>query len=479
MAEKANEAAGGVESRWYRTLGSRIWYFLNSLKLTLFILISLAATSIIGTVIEQNQPVEKYIEAYGEQWTGFIFYAGLHDMYHALWFVALLAMLSVNIVVCTFERFPPKWKSLLEHKNDKFDPRLIEKFSHHETVRVKEGADAVRAKLEDLLKKRKWGVESTVGTGKEFFIYAWRGRMGRLGSDFTHISLLVILLGAIIGSYYGFKDYTAVTEGRTISVPQADFKLRLDKFWIDYYDTGQIKQYNSLLTVIDGGKEVLQKQIWVNEPLFYKGIRFYQSSYGQSWNKLAEAEIALKVKSKDSVGDPVKVKWDTLEPVPGSKYSVKLVGYTGDFAYDEASNTVFSKSAEANNPAINVEVYDGEKLVSTPWLFMKYPGIFPAIPDSDIDIVYIGHKGLWYSGISINKDPGTNVVWVGTAIMGFGFILAFFVYHRRVWIYIKEDGGSTEVKIGGTINKNQLVFERDIRELTDSIATDAQSRGRR
>ena len=186
----------------------------------------------------------------------------------------------------------------------------------------------------------------------------------------------------------------------------------------------------------------------------------------------------MKLKAKDSLEESFRVKWDSVEKVPGSKYSVKLVGFTGDFAYDEATNTVFSKSPEPNNPAINIEIYDGDKLVSTPWLFMKYPGIFPAIPDSDVDMVYIGHKGLWYSGISINKDPGTNVVWVGTSIMGFGFILAFFVYHRRIWVYIKEEGGSTEVKSGGTINKNQLVFERDIKELTDSITSDSASRGR-
>src|SRR3990172_11068600 len=359
MAEKANEAAPGVESRWYRTLGSRIWYFLNSLKLTLFILISLAATSIIGTVIEQNQPVEKYIEAYGEQWTGFIFYAGLQDMYHALWFLALLAMLSVNIVVCTFERFPPKWKSLIEKKNDKFDTRLIEKFSHHETVRVKEGADAVRAKLEDLLKKRKWGVESTAGKGREFFIYAWRGRMGRLGSDFTHISLLVILLGAIIGSYYGFKDYTAVTEGRTISVPQADFKLRLDKFWIDYYDTGQIKQYNSLLTLSEGGKEVIkERHIWVNAPLNYKGLTFYQSSYGLAYNRVKQAEFFLRdAKTKKTIVPPFQINWNVPYDIPGTDYRITVVGFVSDFAFDPNTKTIYPKSAEHNNPAIQVEIY--------------------------------------------------------------------------------------------------------------------------
>jgi len=285
------------------------------------------------------------------------------------------------------------------------------------------------------------------------------------------------LFGSIVGSYAGYKDFFAVNEGGTISVPQADFNLRLDKFWIDYYDSGQIRQFNSNLAVMEDGKEVLKKQIWVNEPLYYKGIRFYQSSYGQSWNKVSEAEIALRNKDKGKPEAPFTVKWDAVQKVPGSKYSVKLVGYTADFAYDERTSTVFSKSPEANNPAVMVEVYDdGDRLVSTPWLFMKYPGIFPAIPDSSQDLVYLAHRPIMYSGISVNKDPGTNIVWLGSIIMGLGFILAFFIYHRRIWIYLKDTGQSTEVRIGGTINKNQLVFEKDIKEITSALSTDA-SRG--
>jgi hypothetical protein len=56
--------------------------------------------------------------------------------------------------------------------------------------------------------------------------------------------------------------------------------------------------------------------------------------------------------------------------------------------------------------------------------------------------------------------------------MGFGFILAFFVYHRRLWVHVRETGKSTEVKIGGTINKNTLVLEKELKDITESLTSD-------
>ncbi|MDP2689707.1 MAG: cytochrome c biogenesis protein ResB, partial [Deltaproteobacteria bacterium] len=60
-------------------------------------------------------------------------------------------------------------------------------------------------------------------------------------------------------------------------------------------------------------------------------------------------------------------------------------------------------------------------------------------------------------------------VWAGTIVMGIGFILAFFVYHRRVWIIVRETGRSSEVKLGGMINKNNFAFEKDMADLTELI----------
>ncbi len=456
------------EGSFVKSAASKVWAFFNSLKLTLFVLISLAAVSIIGTVVEQNQPIEKYIEAYGSAWTRIILTARFNDMYHSLWFLALLTALALNIIVCTIERFPSKWKSLLRQRPDDFDPSIIDRFSNVKTVNIEGNSDAAREKTLKAFKAKGFKT-SLSGASGDFRLYAWKGTIGRFGSDMTHVSLILILLGAIIGNIYGYKDFAGIYVGGTITVPQADFMLRLDKFWIDYYETGQIRQYNSLLTVVEGDKEVMQKQIWVNEPLYYKGIRFYQSSYGTAWDRIEEAEIAFKKKGSQAPEPAILVKWGELARLPNTPYSIKLVGYTSDFIYDENTNTVGSRSGDPNNPAANLEVYRGDKLVARPWLFFKYPDSFTALPDTGDNLIFSAYRGTLYSGISINKDPGTNVVWLGTAIMGIGFFMAFFIYHRRVWVSIKNAGSASVVKFGGTINKNTLVFERELKDIVERL----------
>ncbi len=430
-------------------------------------MLSLALVSIIGTVVEQNKDMETYIQEYGEKWAGYISWAGFNDMFHTWWFSALLGLLVINILVCTIERFPPKWKVLLANKPN-FSPTFIDKLQHRKVFTVNADKDATDTILKSFFKKKRYKfLEESAKDGSSAF-YAWKGVIGRYGSDFTHISLFVILAGAIIGSVYGYKSFKVITVGSTINMEKrAGFNLRLDKFWIDYYDTGQIRQYNSILTVVEDGKDIVEKQIWVNEPLLYKGIRFYQSSWGTSWNKVDAAEIGFKRKDDEESSTIVRVKWNTKVDIPDSPYAVKVIGYAADFAFDDARKAVFSKSMEADNPAVMVELYKDGEHISSPWLFLKYPGLFSSIPDSDDSLIFEGYRGVLFSGISVNKDPGTNVVWVGSCIMGIGFILAFFIFHKRLYINIKSNGSSTEVKIGGVINKNTMALEKELEVFCD------------
>ncbi len=59
------------------------------------------------------------------------------------------------------------------------------------------------------------------------------------------------------------------------------FSVRCDDFEVEFYENSQMpREYKSWLTVIEDGKEVMRKAIEVNDPLTYKGITFYQASYG-------------------------------------------------------------------------------------------------------------------------------------------------------------------------------------------------------
>jgi cytochrome c biogenesis protein len=451
----------------FKVLGSKLWAFFNSLTLTISLLITLAVVSIIGTVIQQGQSIDTYLAEYGTEWTRIILFLNFNDMYHSTWFTAILVMVAVNIVVCTLERFPAKWRTLLRAKPS-FDPGIIEKLSNRDSFIVQGSTGTVVEGLTRVFKKKGYRVLPLDTEGDPpLFLHAWKGKIGRFGSDLTHLSLLLILLGAIVGSLFGYRDFRAIPLGEKAEIPETEYEIRLDNFWIDYYDTGQIKQFNSNLVVVKTGEDVFAKHIWVNEPLHYEGIRYYQSSYGMLWDRIAEAYIhaVKKGEKREPVGSPVNAKWGELKGLPGTPYSVKVVGYAADFAYDDELGRVVSQSAETNNPAVRLEVYEQDKIVSTPWLFFNYPGIFPAIPGSDYDLILTGFRPIPYSGIAITKDPGTNIVWAGSIIMGFGFIFAFFVNYKRVWVKIKRSPEGCEVTLGGMINKNQLIFEKEFKEL--------------
>lgn len=446
------------------TIGDKIWAFFNSLKLTLTVLLSLAATSIIGTVVEQGKPLEFYAKTYGEKISSYVLTLGFHDMYHTWWFLTLLVFLAANIIVCTIDRFPQKWKASLEKRVD-VTPQFIKNLGNNSGFTINGDINDIKNRTVETLKKRRYNIKNQ-DTSDGVMIYGWKGAIGRFGSDITHISLITILSGAIIGSLFGFKDFVMINENEIVNAPQTDFQIRLDKFWIDYYESGEIKQYNSQLTVVENGKDIISKQIWVNEPLKYRGVWFYQSNYGMAYDKIKEARLALKDKEKKQIiGEPFLVKWNEPFKIPGANLTVNLAGFVSDFGFDENTKQVFPRSPEHNNPAIQVIVYDKEKPISGPWLFLNYPEIFATIPNTNYDLIFMGYQGLQYTGLSMTKDPGTNIVWIGSIIMAVGFILAFFIFHKRVWVRMQKAENGVDVYIGGMINKNKIMFEKEFSEI--------------
>ena len=61
--------------------------------------------------------------------------------------------------------------------------------------------------------------------------------------------------------------------------------------------------------------------------------------------------------------------------------------------------------------------------------------------------------------LSVQKDPGSTVVYVGFTLLALTLAHVFFSSHQRVWALIEEKGtGAFEVVLGGNTNRNQLGF---------------------
>ncbi len=79
---------------------TRLWKFFTSVRLTVVLLLSLAFTSIVGTVIPQNESPSAYFQEYGAFFYNLFDILDIFDMYHSWWFQLLLLLLNINLIVC-------------------------------------------------------------------------------------------------------------------------------------------------------------------------------------------------------------------------------------------------------------------------------------------------------------------------------------------------------------------------------------------
>jgi len=104
-------------------LVDRIWYFFTSLKLVIVLLLVLSIVSILGTIVEQNKLPQEYYSYLGPGTVELFGKLGFLDMYHSWWFISCLALLALNIIACTMDRYPAIIKGI-RRKNVVLDERL-------------------------------------------------------------------------------------------------------------------------------------------------------------------------------------------------------------------------------------------------------------------------------------------------------------------------------------------------------------------
>ena len=95
-----------LHSRQGRVQSFSLWSAFSSIKLTLFLLIILAFTSIFGTVIPQQEGALELAEKLSPGLVRFLSSLQLFDMYHSLWFRLIIGALAVNLIVCSLDRPP-------------------------------------------------------------------------------------------------------------------------------------------------------------------------------------------------------------------------------------------------------------------------------------------------------------------------------------------------------------------------------------
>jgi len=358
-----------------------IWKFFTSVKLTVFLLLALAVTSIFGTVIPQNGDPDFYIEKYGEALFRVFNFLNIPDMYHSGWFRTLILALAVNILICSIDRLSVVWKIIFT-KNPKFNIAKFQKLSNKKEFTAHSPSEDLKTQCESIV-SGKFSYHRTDETEDGYVIFAEKGRWTRLGVYFVHLSIILLLIGSLIGSIFGFDGFVNIPEGETVNsvyLNTADQELPLDfaiqcaDFEVSFYDTGAPEEFRSSLAIIEDKKTVFKKDIIVNDPLRYKGVNIFQASYGV----FTPEEVTLRLINKDTkktyhekafIGRPLTLpdKIGTVV-IQDYKQSYHFKGYMfqeaflGSLMSEKDGHVKFVipypfPDADINNPALNILQY--------------------------------------------------------------------------------------------------------------------------
>jgi cytochrome c biogenesis protein len=430
------------------SISRQIWEFFCSVKLTVYILVLLAVTSIIGTVVLQNGSPQQYIDLYGKGIYNLIQVFKINDMYHAWWFLLLLLLLCINITVCSVERLSLMWKTVFP-KEIRFNADRFLRSKTNQTVSVGRPADQVAASCEAWL-SRLAGPVIRQTDGNTTLLYTEKGRWTRLGVFVVHASVLLLLAGALAGSVFGFKASVRIDEGnqtgrvfeaKTRKPIDLDFIIRCNEFEVKFYDTGAPEEFRSNLTIIENGQESFSTDIRVNHPLRYKGINIFQSSYGTATPAAAEMTIVDNHSGQETTRT-VRIG-ETLF-LPEDQGSFLLQGFMPHFEFrgHNLGETFFGRVDLAGETGFQVG------------LPVKFP-TFDKMRKGRFTFVVTDFEKRYYTGLQVTKDPGVWYVYAGFVLMILGCWVTFFMAHHMFLLAIQPmDDGRTNIVLSGKTNRS-------------------------
>ena len=422
--------------------------YISSLRFTIVILIVIVLLCAVGTLVGQNLREEIYISRYGHTLYNILSALSVTDIYHSIYFNAFLMLLITNIILCT-SKFAPKrireaFRKGPKRRNYPFSDEIGSKLEMAEAVSISKRA--LRNPLHQFSIEEKKNL--TVITSRPHPIL-------NLGALVVHISILLIILGGIISFIFGFSGDMFIVEGDTSDVVISrdikyllDFELTLKEFTLSRYEDGTPKEYRSDI-VFSGDSGETDAVITVNHPAEFRGIRFYQSTFGMAFDK-AVVEVI------DRSGISVSIS-DAYHKIPVVLEDSDLLFVVVDYSPD------FSDMG----PAVHLFVVDGDKEYGL-WTFVNRP-------DSDSEdgknfyFVLREYYQAPYSGISVVKEPGLPFVWTGFVLICIGFLFPIASSVGSFRVEITKKGKETSINLSGAPGRIKSNFDERFKRFTEKM----------
>lgn len=436
-----------------------VWKKLGSLRLALFLFLVLAVGCIIGTLVPQGLSEHEILSRYGPKTAQWLTALQITDLYHSLGFRALLVLLAVNLTACSLQRLP-KTLALLRERDEFLDPAKLTKYTLHRVMNVPTDFPRFRLLSEGVLRSAVGPVRHLHAPADTLSLVVEKGRWSRYMVYVIHFSVLWIFFGALAGSFYGFKGVMNVLEGETtnqVFVPRhrtmmdLPFSVRCNDFDVSFYENGTPKEFRSQVTILENDRPMLEASVRVNDPLTYRGVTFYQASYGAV---LKRARVAF---SKVDGADRFEVELPFGEALPfgPTDRKVQLVDFTEDFS--------------GFGPAVAVATWKEGEQPSGSWILMNHPD-FHGNRIQGYHVTVMDTERGYYTGLQVKRDPGVPVVLTGFVVLLLGLLATFYVPHRKFYLWARKNNPGTTLIAAAWSNKKSLAFEKEFQHVCERLA---------
>ena len=433
---------------YFNKLLNRLVSILADLRLAIILLLAIALFSISGTVIEQNQSLSFYQQNYPENPALFGFLTWkillkieLNHVYTTWWFLSLLVLFGSSLIACTFKRQLPALKAVQIWKFYQ-QPRQFNKLAFSTEIN-----NTSLDVLKPLLTNKGYQIFQENDS-----IYARKGIVGRIGPIIVHAAMIIILLGAIWGAFTGFFAQEMIASGDTfkiknimdagiLSSPQKsnDFAIKVNKFWIEYTPQGKVDQFYSDLSIINqDDQELKRKTIFVNEPLRYNGVTFYQTNWGIAGVKVQvnNSPIFKLPMAELKTGGNGRLWGSWIPTKPDLSEGVSLIA-------KDLQGTMF--------------VYNPQgKLVTA-----VRPGMPTEVNGVKLKVLEL----IGATGLQIKSDPGVPIVYLGFALLMLGVVMSYISY-SQIWALQEREN----LYLGEKTNRAQVAFERELIEIINQVS---------
>ena len=415
---------------------------ISSLRFAILLIIFIAISSGVGTLIPQGNDQQEYIDFYNETPIfGFIngsqvIKLQLDHVYTSNWFLFSLVLLCISLAACSFRRQIPSLKAALkwtEYKNEKQFYKL-QLTTNYEII---QDVDHI-LKADSLLRKKGWSISKYKNR-----LSARKGLVGKLGPIIVHIGLIILLIGSAYGNFSSQSKEQYLRLGESLDLinesTNSKVKIKLKNFFIERESDGKPKQFISNLEFFSKQQNLNEiKTTQVNQPIRFKGLTIYQADWSVS-------NIVLEI---DTVLYQLQLK-----PIP--EIGDQIWGLLIELGRENKKNYLLTIDNE-NGPlkVSNIEDF------SENFIYLNNNPL--EINSSKLSL----KKIIPSSGLIIKNDPSIPFIYLSFTLIILGTIFSL-IPTNQIWILFNEN--TNKLFIGGLSNRNLLGFKKEFLKLSDDI----------